>query len=294
MHNDGNRITSPVFVMGPARSGTSLLHSLICTARDIWTPYREMHSIYESEIGAYPNLVKGESNLLTETHVTPQRKATVRQRLWEESFNVELFGVKRDFSKFSTLLAKHATLLLKRFHSAIRVADKNPKHCFRIRFLKKIFPDAKFVIIFREPRSNINSLIEGWESGGYKTYTLPEGVACDASIEWSFDLPPGYTEWADSPLPERCAHQWAGYTNALIDAVEHLPASSVAVLKYNSLVDAPLDVMERVFEIIEVPMDPAVQNHCLSLPVVNSVSSPSPDKWKKRKNEISALVPRQP
>jgi hypothetical protein len=250
-----------------------------------------MHGIYEREIGTYPDLKTGESNELTEGDVTSRRKDLVRKRLWQEAFNVELLGVDRDFGSLSTLVAKHATLLYKRFESSIRIADKNPKHCFRTRFLKEIFPDAVFVFIFRNPRPNINSLIEGWKSGKYQTYTLPASGPVGEVIEWSFDLPPGYPDWANRTLPERSAHQWVGYTSALLDATDRLSTDSYVALRYETLVDKPLRVMSRVFEGIDVPMDPSVEERCRTLPVVNSVSSPEPDKYKKREDQLNALTP---
>ena len=43
-----------------------------------------------------------------------------------------------------------------------RIVDKTPPNIFRIDFLAKLYPDAKFIYLTRDGNDNINSLISAW------------------------------------------------------------------------------------------------------------------------------------
>jgi hypothetical protein len=176
----------------------------------------------------------------------------------------------------------------KRRKSEIQVVDKNPKHCFRVRFLKEIFPDAQFVFLYRRPEANVSSLIEGWKSRRYATYEVP---VSDGTFQWHFDLPPGWREWIEMDLPERCAHQWVGYNQALLRAESELPTGETVRCHYENLTETPLAVAQRLLQALGVEMSETVRKRCNTLPVVNSVSAPDPEKWRKREEVIRELEP---
>lgn len=281
-------ISRPVFIAGPARSGTSLLFSIVSKARSLWSPYRELHAPYEWGIGLKPDLEKGGSNQLSRKHVTSSRASIVRATLWSESFNIELFGSTHPVGGVYHLVRRTSEVYKRLRRAPIRIVDKNPKHCFRIDFLHEIFPDAKFIFLFRRPETNINSLIEGWESGKFATYKIPHQGEI---FRWQFDLPPGWVEWIDRDLPARCAHQWVGYNRALLRAERALPTGSVVRCHYEDLLDNPFLVVRSLFDFLDVEMTGTVQSHCESLPVVNSVTAPDPEKWRKRERMIGETKP---
>jgi hypothetical protein len=194
--------------------------SILSKASGLWSPYRELHGPYEWEIGLHPALEDGESNWLDAEHATSRRAKQVRTALWKESYNTEIFGNTHPTDSLSFHFVRRLSLVWKNVRrTPIRVVDKNPKHCFRVGFLKSIFPDACFVFLYRGPQANISSLIEGWKSGRYETYEVPQS---GEHFQWHFDLPPGWKDWIDLELLERCARQWTGYSRALLKAEERL------------------------------------------------------------------------
>jgi len=282
-------LRKPVFIAGPARSGTSLLLSILSRAPGLWSPYRELHAPYEWDIGLHPNLEDGDSNRLEAEHATPARATQVRAALWGESYNTEIFGSTYPTDSLSFHFVRRLSLVWKTIRRPpIRVVDKNPKHCFRVGFLKSIFPDARFVFLYRGPEANISSLIEGWKSGQYATYDVPRS---GENFQWHFDLPPGWKDWMDRPLPERCAHQWKGYSQALLSAEERLRDEEYIRCYYEDVVDRPLEVVESLFDFLEEELSATVRRHCESLPAVNTVSEPRPDKWRKREDVIRRVKP---
>ncbi len=287
-------ISRPIFIAGPARSGTSLLLSILSKATELWSPYRELHGLYEWEIGLapdftnHPNGTSGrDDNVLTEDHATLSKKQHIPAALFQKSANVELLG-----SSHAVGATYHALRTISRIWKRVRtgpiqIVDKNPKHCFRTQFLKEIFPDAQFVFLYRRPEPNINSLIEGWKSGRYATYKIPRSGGV---FQWHFDLPPSWEEWIGMGLPERCAHQWVGYNRALLRAEERLPETDTMRCHYEEMIEHPLELAETVFDFIGVEMSDTVRSHCQSLPVVNSVTAPDPEKWRKREDEIRSVA----
>lgn len=289
-------IDHPIFIAGPARSGTSLLFSILLKSSELWSPYREMHGMYEWDRGLSPDFTDAsagtsgrDDNVLTDRHATPRNRTALRNTLYDESFNVEFLHTSPPVGSAYHLL-KHASRAWKRIRSRpIRTVDKNPKHCFRTSFLKAVFPDAKFVFLYRRPEANISSLIEGWKSGKYSTYRLSRSDG--EPFQWHFGLPPGWMDWIDVSLTERCARQWVGYTRALLDAERTLPDGDVVRCHYEDLVEHPLDVARSVFGTLDIAVSSTVRKHCRSLPVVNAVSSPAPDKWRKREADIRSVAP---
>lgn len=282
------RLDEPIFIAGPARSGTSLLFSILSKAPSLWSPYRELHGLYEWDIGLHPDLEAGESNRLTAEAATVSRRSKVKHGLWKASYNTELIGEPLQTGSLPFHAVRLASKAWKWGTASIRIVDKNPKHCFRVHFLKEIFPDARFVFLYRRPEANISSLIEGWKSGRYATYEVP---VPGGTFQWHFDLPPGWREWIGMDLPERCAHQWVGYNKALLDAESELPGEDVVRCHYEALTERPLEVARRLFAALDLEMSDTVQRHCNTLPVVNSVSDPDPEKWRKREEVIQALEP---
>lgn len=289
MRFDDVPLVAPVFVLGGARSGTSLLFHLLGASPGVWSAYRELHALYEWEVGLQPDVVRGGSNVLGAEHATPEVIRAVRRALFHAVSNRELAGFPSDwFPRASVWLGRGARVTNWALRRPLRVVEKNPKHCFRVPFLRAVFPDARFVFLYRHARSNIHSLIEGWDSGRYQTYAMAgTGVPIE---RWSFDLPPGWTAWAREALPARAAHQWVGYNRALLDAERALPEGERIRCYYEDLVAHPLPVARRVFEALGLPLTgPALRAGILP-PVVNTVTAPSSEKWRASDGVLDALA----
>ena len=54
--------------------------------------------------------------------------------------------------------------------AAPRLLEKTPKNALRIPFLAAAFPEARFIFLHRDPRQNLASIIEAWQSGRFITY----------------------------------------------------------------------------------------------------------------------------
>ncbi len=278
---------APVFIVGGARSGTSMLFELLSASPHLWSAYRELHGIFEWDIGLHPDVAAGESNQLTALDATPQRVQALRRALRRVVSNREVRGFPSDrLPRVAILIGRTSRVLGRELPFSPRIVEKNPKSCFRVGFLRAVFPQARFLFLLRHPLPNIYSLIEGWESQRYLTYDVP-GTGC-AYPRWSFDLPPGWRDWADRPLPELCARQWAGYNQAILEQAAKLPAAAQLRCHYEGLVADPLGEARRIFDWLELPLTGPALRRARRPPIVNATSPPDPRKWRMHEDEIRA------
>jgi hypothetical protein len=284
------RLPAPVFVLGAARSGTSLLFHLLSASAGAWSAYRELHGLYEWDAGLEPRPARGESNFLGAGHATPDVVARIRRALFRAVSNRELLSFPSDWFPGSALwLGRAARVSNWALRRPIQVIDKNPKHSFRVEFLRAVFPDARFVFLYRHARPNIHSLIEGWHSGRFRTYAMA-GTAASVA-RWSFDLPPGWPAWAHEDLPRLCAHQWVGYNRALLDAERALPSETRVRCYYERLVEQPLPEARRIFAHLGLPLSGRALRDAIHPPALNLVSAPARDKWRASDDLLDELRP---
>lgn len=149
------KVRQPIFILGTGRSGTTVLGMVLSMHREVAflnEPKALWHSIYSNEdlIGSYSRGVA--QYRLTAGDATD--------------------GVQRSaYRLLGAYLAASFTS---------RVVDKYPELIFRVPFVKKIFPDAKFIFLVRNGWDTCHS-IEGWSG------RLGEQVGEETHDWWGVD-----------------------------------------------------------------------------------------------------------
>jgi hypothetical protein len=261
--HDGERPPrAPVFVLGCPRSGTSLLLRLL---------------------GRHPQLrtLGGEGHVLWNTFQHPRLKGWSSDRARAE----DVTAAERRFlyGAIDALAGRG------------RFLEKTPKNMLRIPYLDELFPDARFVLLKRDGRAVVNSLIEGWEVRQSPVYRLPEPLelAEYRGRLWSFVLPPGWRDWATTSIAEVAAFQYASsYDIALPDAAA-LGPGRVVELRFEDFLARPVEETARLLDALELPSSDAVRAVAADLGgnVVQSNSPPRADKWRQRGDRIAAVLP---
>jgi hypothetical protein len=101
--------------------------------------------------------------------------------------------------------------------------DKTPRYHFVTEELSRLFPDAKYIFLWRNPMAIASSIVETWCGGRWK-------------IErWRADLFDGLTH--------------------VVEAYERTSATSCAV-RYEDLVTDPLTAWPRLFDYLQLSFDP--------------------------------------
>jgi len=117
-----------------------------------------------------------------------------------------------------------------------RMIDATPRNALRIPFLDAIFPDARFLYIYREPGSTLENMVEAWCSGKYVTYPHLPGWT---GQPWSLLLVPGWRDLAGRQLSEIVAEQWSTATRILLHDLEQLDPDRWCVTDYAALTEDP-------------------------------------------------------
>ncbi|MHC1778005.1 MAG: sulfotransferase [Lentimicrobium sp.] len=173
----------PVFIIGFWRSGTTILHSLLCQ-----DPKAGYVTTFQ---GVFPNLVLSQqkwlkaitNKLLPKKRpfdgysmdmdfpqeedfalMSLQPKSLYKMFYFPKDFNI-IYSRELNFEQFPVSQKElWKTKYLSLYKKAMlntggkRYVSKNPCHIFRIRTLTELFPEARFIFIYRNPYSVVESL----------------------------------------------------------------------------------------------------------------------------------------
>ncbi len=258
-----SRFDRPIFIVSAPRSGSTLLFETLARAPGLYTVGGESHGRIEKLPALHPAAQGFQSNRLDAAAATPELVAALRQRFLE---------ALRDRDGNAAPVGR------------LRMLEKTPKNALRIPFLRRVFPEARFIFLHRDPREVIASMIDAWQSGQFRTYPqLPDWSGPD----WSLLLVPGWRELRGRPLPEIVAHQWEAVTSSLLDDLGEVPADRRSLIRHDAFVADPQTEVKRLCDEldlrwdVELPAELPLSRHTLTAPV--------PDKWRRHERDIESI-----
>ena len=257
----------PVFIVCPPRSGSTLLFETMAQSPGVYTIGDESHQLIEGVPTLAPAARGFESNRLAAVDATPEVVGELRR-----SFFAALHD--RDQRRPGA-------------ERPVRMLEKTPKNALRVPFLARVFPEARFIYLHRDPRPVLASMMEAWDSGRFRTYPNLPGWT---GLPWSLLLVPGWRDLLGQPLHEIVATQWNTTTRLLLDDLEQLPPGSWTVANYEALVADPAAEIRRLCAANDLAWDRVLPQ---ALPLSSyTVSTPDPTKWQRYAAEIDAVLPR--
>ncbi|MBI3590763.1 MAG: sulfotransferase [Candidatus Melainabacteria bacterium] len=302
---DEPSIKRPVVIIGAPRSGTSLLFRTLSTSRHLWSLYRESHDIWNKFYRMAGKELK--DDLLTESDLDEASRSFILNEFHKYTLNNFYLGyvareyfLKKDALKGALDLLGKTNLLYKNiFLKKYRIVEKTPKNCFRIPFINKLFSDCKFIYLKRDGRSNINSLIEGWKSPArYVSGQAPniplniKGYSTEESGKyWKFALPPSWQDYINKPLEEVCAFQWVSSNRFALDGLKSIEDERKYTINYEELTEDTYSTVKKLCDYIEIPFSKNLRQISKNLPLVNYVTKPHKNKWKKNIDLIQNTYP---
>lgn len=255
----------PVFIISPPRSGSTLLFETLAKAPALYTIGGESHALIEGMPSLNASELGYDSNRLDTTAATPELIEALRRRFLAE------------------LRDRNGNTPEQR---PVRLLEKTPKNALRIPFLAKIFPEAQFVYLHRDPRETLSSMIEAWQSGGFRTYPNLPGWT---GLPWSLLLVPGWRGLIGRPLHEVVAAQWETTTRILLDDLEALPLGRCHVVRYDALLADPAAEVARLCGVLGLDWDQSLDG---ALPLSRyTVTEPAPGKWQRHADLIKQVLP---
>ena len=260
------RFERPVFIVGVSRSGTTLLFRLL---RD------------SPSLGALP----GEGHNLWRAFHHPRYSG------WR-SDAVGPGEVRRGERRF-------VAAYLRSYFPHSRFVEKTPENSFRIPYLLDLFPDARFIVMWRDPLETISSLIQAWRDprGRFRSYIVPEDLKIPGyphRRRWCFALIEGWRGLKSASIPEIVCAQWSAYVKTIAAARQHARSDRWHELYFEDLLRDPHSVIRRVCDFAEVAFDAgfkARMEELINRPVY-ALREPKPRKRRSgNREEILTLMP---
>jgi hypothetical protein len=265
----------PIFVIGAARSGTTLLGEVVSRHPDvsywiepkyIWR-YRGAHS---------------RSDVRVAEEATPQVAAYIRRRF-----------------------ERHAAR-----DGRPRFAEKTPSNCLRIPFMNKIFQDGLFLNIERDGRDTTLSSHKKWTSppaGGAivrraTSFEIPLRDVPYYAADWLRDslgralfpkrghiwgpLTPGIQEVRRRHgTLETCGIQWRDSVLAVREGLAGVSQERQLTVRYEALVSDPTGVLAQILHFLQLAPDADLMRY-----TAESVRSDSVGRWRQGDPELVARM----
>jgi hypothetical protein len=255
----------PVILLSAPRSGSTLLFETLSQAPGLVSIGHESHRTIEGLPGLHPAARGFASNRLTASDATPEIVEALRR-------NFALSLRDRD---------GHAPAA----GAVVRLLEKTPKNSLRVPFLRRVFPDAHFVYLYRDPRDVLGSMIDAWQSGRFVTYP---NLADWTGLPWSLLLIPGWRDLAGRPIEEIVARQWTVTTDILLDDLSAIEPAQWTAIRYADLIAQPQQEVQRLARRAGFAWDRLLDALPLSR---HTLTPPEPGKWRRYEVAITRVLP---
>jgi hypothetical protein len=235
-------LQKPLIIVSSPRSGSTLLFQTLLISPDAYSIGNESHILFGSIPSLRAENKELDSGRLTAMHATPEIVHLVR-------------------SGFLLMLANRHGMRLLDMQPQQRprrptLLEKTPRNALNIPFLLKVFPDARFVFLHRDPRQNINSIIEAWETGlrTGRFVTFRDLPGWDREV-WCLLLPSGWRSMRGKSLAQIAAFQWQAANNTILNDLETLPSDRWITVRYSELVNDTAGTIRRCCDFAGLEVD---------------------------------------
>jgi hypothetical protein len=254
------QIVAPVFITGPARSGTSILHELLGEDPALRAPlaWEMAHPFPPAEGVCDERAAWAEPEFDLWADVNPdfgavhELKASLPEEcLWllAPEFDSGFWATNSDIPSFLAWRAAsdplpayrmHRLMLQVLQHQASEPARpwvlKSPMHLMRLPALFTIYPDARVILTHRDPVKTVASSVSTLAAGRWvrSNEVDTEKIAATSGFALSFTL------------------------NALAEQRSQLPSGQVTDLHYLDLIADPVGAIEDAYAALGLPMDAQV------------------------------------
>lgn len=241
----------PIFILGHWRSGTTYLHNLLSQDKRFAYP-TTLQTVIPALFLKYGELFRPlVENSLPETRPEdnvalgadlPQEEEYALGNLSPYSFyngwcfpkKMDLYNNYVDFQNMSIAVIEDFKQIyldyLKKvsfYHKQKRLILKNPSNTARVKLLLELFPDAKFVFIYRNP---------------YHVYlSMKRNIEKEMTL-YTVQKPPSW-EVFENAMVDMYKRMFARY----FEERSLIPKKNLVEVKYEDFVSSPLDYMEKIY-----------------------------------------------
>ena len=231
----------PVFLIGAARSGTKILRDTISTHPEI------------EKIGYDINFI---------------------WKRYNENIPHDELGKDNVNSKFERFIKRYFNSKAKNKQYLI---EKTVGNTLRIPFLLEVFPDAKFIILYRDGRDVVESVVRQWGQApdnnylfkklfsvpflhvlpflfqyGIDTLKIKSGMAPRKKYVWGVRHKNWEKDLETDTLLEFCSKQWNYCIQSIIDNKNKIDEKNRIEIYYEKLVANPSKEFNRIAEFLNL------------------------------------------
>jgi hypothetical protein len=275
------------FIVGAARSGTTLLYKALCLHPDV--------AFISNWVARFPGM-PGLARLDRVARIFPSAARRVwfadgsnayvygaRRPLWRRAFPQPVEGepvyraagvpaVPDEGALVGAERALRETLGAVRRHSAgSLLISKRIANNLRIPFLARAFPEARFIEIVRDGRAVAYSLsrVDWWPS---------------SRVWWYGGTPQRWREEGRDPW-EICARNWVEEVRAIRHALRDVPSQQRLQLRYEHLIERPIEVLGRAAAFLGLEPNARWQRSVRALEYPDRT-----DEWRNALDEATVTV----
>ncbi|MDX1386039.1 MAG: sulfotransferase [bacterium] len=251
-----------MFIIGHWRTGTTLLHELLSLdERHVYPTYLHCFApdyflIFRSWVLFFAKNIMGSKRPMDQMKTgwdLPQEDEFglmargVPSPYWNIAFPKNL-EINKEYLTLENVPSKELKKWKKGFLNFLRSISfknskrlilKSPTHSFKIKFLLELFPDAKFIHIIRNPYEVFPSTIKLWKS-------LQEIS--------------GYQKRNEVDLNEYVFKNFNLLYEKIEEGRSYLKSNQFIEIKYEDLIQDPIEGMENIYNILELGEFDSVKN----------------------------------
>jgi len=269
---------SPIIIVAAGRSGSKILRSIIGSHPEVAYFPREINYIWRHGNTTFP------TDELRPEHARPEVVRYIRKR----------------FHQFSCS------------HGDARVLEKTCASSLRVDFIHSVIPEAQIIHLVRDGRAVAESARRRWLAKPEFKYLMEKarwvpvqdmpyygfrflkfqfnrfGNATKAPSSWG----PRFVGIDDlvreKTLIEVCGIQWKTCVEAAEESFARIPPQQMLTIKYEDLVESPLDVCSKIFNYIGLDFVRESQQF-----IQKFVTTSNLEKWRRRltDEEMRLLLP---
>jgi hypothetical protein len=252
----------PIFIVGPSRSGTSMLRESLNRNSEVWitreTHYfddlrtrfrgRERGPISPEDARRCEAYFLARGHLAYGAEAEPARSAIGRDELTEEAGRIG-GGPDAYFEAFCRLRAQA--------NGRSGWGEKTPRHALRIPEMLEAFPSAQIVCLIRDPRAVVAS---------YRDWTVRAALSPDVETPFA----------SDRRRARRSYHvvlaslMWRSATQACVTACKRYGPDRIRLQSYEQFLQQPEKSTRELCEWVGLAYEPAM----LDVPLVQSSYAP--------------------
>jgi hypothetical protein len=218
------------FIIGPARSGTTLLALLLhnhpnCISAPEKKHFLYFYDTYKNLSVVSQNLIDDLTNYFVGDGIDPKNILfNIEDNFFENTLRV---GDKINYAQLTKLIYLSFYKNIKDVTKVTSIIDKNPYYTFQTDKILHTFPDAKFICINRDFRANILS-----NKQSQKPYNSVKSIGYYATV-------------------------WNYYAKKLQYLLTSFPKTTL-LLRYEDLIENKEKEVKRIFTFLNVPFSEKV------------------------------------